>query len=649
MTKPLPAPTRTLQHRPDFSQLRKQAKQLLKAYRAGDSDATEEVQRFDQSPIQAMFSLVDAQRILARAYGFPSWTRLKQHVDGISIEAFCDAVRSRDLESVQDLAKARPELVNIERSGKFGGQIALHLAVLNRDPAMTQLLMQLGSDASKGIWPHRDATSALTIATDRGWDDMVTIIEQQERQRRTNLSAAGSTIGPQTDEVFKAIQENRNDDAVRLLAGDLSLIRTCDVGGETPLHIAAAMHNPKLVGWLIQRGADVNAIAQRDVAPHSYATHDSLGKTPLDYAAILAGWSAHGRDFCFMERSRSSRELFDETSRLLRSAGAQLTPRAAVAIGDVKLVARMHREGKLANDIHFFRGGLLSIAVRINNTEMVSQLLSLGIDPDESVVSSDDVSKSWGAPLWFATMCGRYQIAKTLLDHGADVNAVLYACGDAMSIAQATKDERLQSLLIDHDVRTNVEGCTVVALAREILDGNVPAHSLDIESPTPTEIAEQMLLAAGGNCPEIVRLCLPHIKRDKDDSWWNYAMVRSTTEPQSLEYILQHGVNPNVAGENGFTLLQHIATISAEDSEPVEIATLLLDHGASLEQRDHLLNSTPLGWACRWDRRELVDLYLSRGATPSEPDTEAWAQPLAWATREGHTDIVARLNDFSAT
>lgn len=246
-------------------------------------------------------------------------------------------------------------------------------------------------------------------------------------------------------------------------------------------------------------------------------------------------------------------------------------------------------------------------------------------------------------------MCGRHEIAKTLLDHGADVNAIIFACGDVMSIARSTADERLQSLLTDHGVPTTVEhvaSCGDVALAKEILDGKTPARSLDLESPTPTGIAEQMLLAAGANCPEIVRLCLPCIERGKDDSWWNYAMVRAT-EPQSLEYILQHGVSPNVVGENGFTLLHHIATTSSEDSE-LKMATLLLDHGASLDQRDRLLSSTPFGWACRWGHRTLVDLYLSRGAVPSEPGTEAWAQPLAWATREGHAEIVARLIEFSA-
>ena len=116
-------------------------------------------------------------------------------------------------------------------------------------------------------------------------------------------------------------------------------------------------------------------------------------------------------------------------------------------------------------------------------------------------------------------------------------------------------------------------------------------------------------------------------------------------DPQCLDHILRHGVNPSVVGENGFTLLHHIATTAIQESDRLEIATMLLDQGASLEQRDLLLNSTPLGWACRWGRRELVDLYLSRGADTSEADAEPWAKPLAWATREGHDEIVTRLSE----
>ena len=254
------------------------------------------------------------------------------------MQAFCEAVQAGDIVRVQELAKARPELVGIERGGSFGEQIALHLAVLNRNTEMTRLLMQLGSDARKGIWPHREATSAFAIAKSRDWNDIVEIIEQQERNRRTKLSGAGATIGPQTDAIFKAIHQDNNDEAIRILESDLSLVHACDDGGVTPLHIAASMHNPVLVRWLIEHGANVNAMAERDVPPHLRAIRDSSGKTPLDYAAVLAGWSSHGRDFCFLERSQVAPERFNETCNLLRSAGASLTPRAAVAAGDVSSV-----------------------------------------------------------------------------------------------------------------------------------------------------------------------------------------------------------------------------------------------------------------------------------------------------------------------
>ncbi|HEV8146429.1 MAG TPA: ankyrin repeat domain-containing protein [Bryobacteraceae bacterium] len=77
--------------------------------------------------------------------------------------------------------------------------------------------------------------------------------------------------------------------------------------------------------------------------------------------------------------------------------------------------------------------------------------------------------------------------------------------------------------------------------------------------------------------------------------------------------------------------------------ERVAFATALLDAGARMDLRDDLLKSTPLGWACRWGRDELVRLFLDRGADPVEPDAEPWATPLAWATKKGHASIAAML------
>ena len=70
-------------YRPNFDQFRHQAKDLLKAYRAGDTNAVAEVERHEQAPDPAAFALRDAQRVLARSYGFTSWQKLKSYVQTI--------------------------------------------------------------------------------------------------------------------------------------------------------------------------------------------------------------------------------------------------------------------------------------------------------------------------------------------------------------------------------------------------------------------------------------------------------------------------------------------------------------------------------------------------------------------------------------
>jgi ankyrin repeat protein len=364
------------------------------------------------------------------------------------------------------------------------------------------------------------------------------------------------------------------------------------------------------MAWLLDHDARVDAEAPFD-GPLGASTVDAPGKTPLDYAAIVAGWSAHGRHFAFLENSAKGSTRFEETVGLLRARGARLTPRAAVATGDGEAIRQLHREGRLDNEIHCLRGGLLSIAVRVDRPEIVSLLLDLGLDPDETVFGEGGTRMSWGMPLWFAAMCGRHGIAELLLARGADVNAIVYACGDALSIADGTRDDAMMALLRGHGARLTVEevaGERDQEAARAILNGTLKAHSLNVAEPTLTDLAEQMLWAAGGS-GEIVRLCLPHMTRTRDDPWWNYVLLHAKL-PDGFRLILEHGGDPDVPGGGGYTILHHLASDHADEQTRVVRATLLLDAGASLNRRDPLLRSTPLGWACRWGRRGLVELYL---------------------------------------
>jgi ankyrin repeat protein len=69
-----------------------------------------------------------------------------------------------------------------------------------------------------------------------------------------------------------------------------------------------------------------------------------------------------------------------------------------------------------------------------------------------------------------------------------------------------------------------------------------------------------------------------------------------------------------------------------------------LDAGARVDRRDEILKSTPLGWACRWGRTQLVRLLIEHGADRDENDGEPWARPRSWALKMGHDEIQSALN-----
>ena len=174
-----PAPTRRLLQHPNLEQLRKQAKRPARTISLRRFRAITEIQKFERNPDPSTFALNDAQRILARAYGYESWPKLKAFVDGANIARFADVVKAGNIRQVQSMLASRPELIGMDRAENDEHR-ALHYAVLRRDVPMVRLLMKAGADARKGIWRHRDATSVLAIARDREYRELVAVIEEED-------------------------------------------------------------------------------------------------------------------------------------------------------------------------------------------------------------------------------------------------------------------------------------------------------------------------------------------------------------------------------------------------------------------------------------------------------------------------------------
>jgi ankyrin repeat protein len=80
-------PTAPMPDRPDLDRFRRQARELLRAARAGDPAALARLQRQHPGGVPddpAALKLSAAQFVLAREYGFASWVRLRRYLDVVA-------------------------------------------------------------------------------------------------------------------------------------------------------------------------------------------------------------------------------------------------------------------------------------------------------------------------------------------------------------------------------------------------------------------------------------------------------------------------------------------------------------------------------------------------------------------------------------
>jgi ankyrin repeat protein len=596
-------PTRKLRKHPDLEQLKRQAKELLNGFLAGAPEAVKEVNVHFHSADAATFSLHDAQLSLARAYGFESWPKLKACVEGVNAKRLVEAVRADDVAQVEAMLKARPELANTEMDNFQ----AIHYAVFNRSREMVRLLMRHGADARYGVYPHGDATNPLTIALERGYEEIAAVIREEERRRQ---QAKGVMPSDQAaiEELIRAIRSGDSDRA-----------------------IALADANPPLVNRAI------------------YA-----GLTPLDLAAQARGVHA------------GARKEFESLAAALLQRGASMTARAAVALGDAEWVRARYAEGSLPGPLNAI-GGLLTIAVIHDRPEMLALLLDLGFDPDERVrLEGDEVEYTWGFPLWQCAATSKYEMAEMLLKRGADPNGMVYASGTPVHQAYGQRDAKTIELLERYGGRAADVGLAAIHRMTELAKRK-------FEQAEDKQKAAQDLVWAGasGGDLELVEFALPLVDLPRNDLRWFGALEGAlrlwnhgpghwchpewdrSTYLKCFKLILER-CDPNLRGrepdkgQSGFTILHIVAGGRVSwmtNEEQLAFATALLDAGARLDLRDNILKSTPLGWACRWGRIELVKLFLNRGADPVEADAEPWASPLAWAEKMKHVEVAAMLRE----
>ena len=246
--------------------------------------------------------------------------------------------------------------------------------------------------------------------------------------------------------------------------------------------MAAEAGNEEMVDWLLAKRAN-------------FRKRDLKELTPLDRAALAAD-------------PRSDRmQSFPAIAAKLRQHGAELTIRAAVALGEAQYVRDLIAADPTLFGLRDRNGGLVTLAVNHGRLEMVRLLLDLGADVDERTMLQEleEPTLSWGMPLWYAALADQYDITELLLDRGADPNANVYASGWPLRNAWNHSDGRIKQLLLARGAKPQpymISETHDVAEARRLLTAD------------PSEDLAQELAwsAAHHGCPAIVELALPLLK-----------------------------------------------------------------------------------------------------------------------------------------
>ncbi len=350
----------------------------------------------------------------------------------------------------------RPEIVNFDVSEQ-DERHAIHHAVLTRQPDMVRLLMHLGADPRTGIYPHRQATTAIALAIERGYDEIAAIMRDEEPRRPEagpDGTSAVSAPSEETGLISSAIAANREDTLRQLLesgrdpdeSGTLPGVDEVVPTWGQPLRECAIAGRLALARLLLEHGANANT----NVYAASSALYEAYTRRDTAMIALIEGHGGRLDPIAIANLAlvEPARRLLEETPELapdvlwgaMGNASAEIVSLALeridwrrddrrwyrhlengmytpVRVENFRLVlARSppdvsgHWNATLLHQIAAARG-------RMTADERLA-LATLVLDAGARLDLRDTVLLS--TPLGWASRWGRVELVRLFLDRGAD-------------------------------------------------------------------------------------------------------------------------------------------------------------------------------------------------------------------------------------
>jgi ankyrin repeat protein len=427
---------------PGLEQLRRQAKDLLRAYRSGDPAAVARVADYLERPGEPL-KLAGAQMVIAREHGFSSWARLRAHLERV-------ATHGADLQHAfhKDFEYYEARAFGLRTSAEDGTEGALAAfrrwgAPLTEEGARTVVAREHGFPSWAALRRHVFALSDDGEPFARAYG----LLEAQdveglraELDRFPELVAVRGTGGNDLLGMAAATCDER---LVALLLERGADPASANAHGWTPLHQAAYSGLPLLARMLLDAGApvDVSArgdggtplvialfwgnrdvaelLAERGIFPRNLRTAAGLGRLELIDELVapsgrLAPEAGTHRAYYRPHSGFPAWEPSDDPQEVLDEALAWAARNDRVDVLDV-LVAR---GADLDADVN--RGTALAWAAASGRANAARRLLALGADPNRRTTFGGPAHGNDATALHLAAQGGHLDVIDLLLEAGAD-------------------------------------------------------------------------------------------------------------------------------------------------------------------------------------------------------------------------------------
>jgi ankyrin repeat protein len=389
---------------PSLEQLRRQADELARAHRTGDAEAVARVAAHWLRLVDRL-KLTDAQLVIAREHGFPSWPRLRAYVERVAAHG----------PRLQHAYHEDPDYY----AGRAQGLLAS--AEDDTDGAVAAF-------ARHGA-PLTDDGARVVVARDHGFDSWAAL-----RRHVARLRDAGEPFA----RAYRAVEAQDVDELAALLDRFPDLVAARGTNGNDLLGMASATCDERLVRVLLDRGADVargNAHGWTPLHQAAYSDLPLMARMLLDAGAPV-DVSARGDGgtplvVALFWGNRSTAELLAERGLEPRNL------RVAAGLGRVDMIDELlGRDGRLAadagarrafyrphsgfpawrpsDDPQEIRDEALSWAARNDRVDAIDLLVARGASPDADIYR--------GTALAWAAACGHTDAIRRLVALGADPN-----------------------------------------------------------------------------------------------------------------------------------------------------------------------------------------------------------------------------------